>query len=79
MNEDGKQLPQEQMMLFVQQWIKTQPMSQEDIARATGISQVQLSRSEHLKLKDVMKQYQHKTCDNFKVNPEDVINGKTTL
>ena len=80
MNVNEKQLPQDQMILFVQQWIKIRPISQEDIAHAIGIPQVQLSRFEHLKLKqDVMKQYQHKICNHFKVNPEDVINGKTTL
>ena len=71
---------QERMKFFVQQWIKIRPMSQEDIARATGIPQVQLSRFEHLNLKqDVMEQYQQKICNHFKVSVEEVINGKTHL
>ena len=72
--------PQERMKLFVQQWIKTRPLSQEDIARATGIPQVQLSRFEHLNLRqDVMERYQRKICNHFKVSVEEVINGKTHL
>ena len=67
---------QSRMKQFVQQWIKIRPMSQQDIACAINIPQVQLSRFENLKLsQDVMEKYQHQICNYFKVSPEDVIQG----
>lgn len=78
--DDDARHSREKMKLFVEKWVKTRPVSQEEIARATGIPQVQLSRFEHLKLPhDVMKRYQRKICSHFKIEPEEIMEGKTSL
>ena len=81
MNENKpQQLSSSEMKLFVEQWIKIRPMSQQDIANVINIPQVQLSRFEHLNLRqDIMEKYQRQICKYFKVTPKDIIYGNTTF